>query len=247
MRQAIAAGLGIGVMVFAGAGLLPWLRAPTDNRPSAADPSHDSRPGQRPATGDVVVHRTRSTNLLDALSTAERRLVVVDDAPAPFWGGTPGGTNPQRELRALTEQAQAVLVGRVAAIRSSVSADKTWLDSTLDLRVTEVLKTTDRSTPAPGDVLTLRLYGGRLWIGGKEVIARRAWAVLPEEDREYLYFLVALEDGSFLPFPETATFALTQSGLRRLGGENTDVNSEPMTHLTRQSATDVLKAAARVR
>jgi hypothetical protein len=120
------------------------------------------------------------------------------------------------------------------------------LESTVDLQVDEVLKATTRGTPTPGSVLTLRVYGGRLQNGEKEIVARRSWAALPEDGRRYLYFLVALENGSFLPFPETAVFEQTETGLRRLGGERVDLSQEPMAEVRLEEATDIAKAAARL-
>lgn len=208
---------------------------------TAANPA-----GQPSAPGSAIVRRTRDTPLLDELSKVEHRLELIDDSPAPFWGGSPGGNAPHRELQALTQQAQAVVVGQIVAMHASLSADQTWLESTVDLRVDEVLKATARSTPTAGHVLTLRLYGGKWQHAGKEVIAKRSWAALPNEGGHYLYFLLALDDGSFLSFPETAIFETTRKVLRRLGGEGVDPNTEAMARVTLQTAADIVRAAARV-
>jgi hypothetical protein len=252
MRIAALAVLGIGILVLIGTVLLPgqaqvitrdgqFIPAGSTSRYGSWRASTPGNPtvAQANAPDAAVVRRSRDTRILDELSRVERRLEVIDDGPAPFWGGTPGGRDPQRELQALTQQAQAVVVGQIVAIHSSLSADQTWLESTVDLRIDDVLKATPHSTPVPGQVLTLRLYGGKLQSGEKEVIAKRSWAALPEEGRQYLYFLVALDDGSFLPFPETAIFEQTDSGLRRLGGEGVDLNEEPMAQVTVQSATEI--------
>lgn len=258
MRAAVLAALGIGLFILVTTVLLPG-QAQERTRDGQFIPATSSERygswratggsplvGQTSASGVATVRRPNDSRILDELSKVERRLEVIDDGPAPFWGGTPGGKDPRRELQALTQQAQAVVVGEVVAMHSALSADETWLESTVDLRVGEALKATNRSTPVPGQLLTLRLHGGRLRNDEKEVVAKRSWADLPREGRQYLYFLVALEDGSFLPFPETAIFEQTDKGLRRLGGEGVDLNEEPMARVSVESATEIVRAAARL-
>lgn len=234
MRTAlVAVKLGVAVVILAGAML--WL--PPGGTPDGL------RAWQLPPA-DRIMRRAPGVSILYALSRVDHRLIVIDNGPPPFGGGSPGGLDPRRELRALTRSASAVVAGRVVAIHSQVSRDGTFLESTVQLRVEELLKATAASTPAVGDVLPLRLHGGTLRRDGREVVALRSWATLPEEGGRYLYFLVELDDGTFLPPPETALFELSYQGLRRLGGDTANPNTEAMTRMTARSAFRAVRAAA---
>lgn len=202
------------------------------------------RDWQRLPPADRIMQRARGVSVLDVLSRVEHRLVVVDLNSPPFWGGTSGSLDPRRELQSLTRSAGVVVAGQAVAIHSRVTADGMFLESTVQLRVDEVLKPTAASTPAVGDVLPIRLHGGTLRRDGREVVAMRSWATLPEEGGRYLYFLVALDDGGLLPYPETGLFELTAWGLRRLGGDTADPRAEAMTRMTARSAFRAVRAAA---
>ncbi len=202
------------------------------------------RDWQRLPPADRIVRRAPGASVLYAISRVDHRLVVVDTGPPPFSGGTSGSLDPRRELQSLTRRSGVVVAGQVVAIHSQVSRDGTFLESTVQLRVEELLKATAASTPAVGDVLPLRLHGGTLRRDGREVVAMRSWATLPREGGRYLYFLVALDDGRLLTSPETALFELTAWGLRRLGGDTADPRAEAMTRMTARSAFRAVRAAA---
>lgn len=228
--------LSVGVLICAAA-LLWALQAPDKVEDPFAE--QDSGPGV------VTIRVEKGARILEELSKVERRLVVIDDSPQPFAGGSPGSKDPRKEIESLTRRATAVVVGQIMAIHPSVSADEMFVESTIDLRVDDVLKVSPRGAPVPGQVLTLRLHGGTLRIDDKELVARRSWARLPEEGQRYLYFLAELDDGSFIPPPETAIFQQTDQGLRRLGTDGgVDLNREAMARLTIESASDAARAAA---
>lgn len=194
------------------------------------------------SAGDArVIPRGAGIRLLDQLTGTDRRLEVVHDTSPPFWGGMPGNRDPLGELRALTAQASAVVIGEVAGINSALSADQTWLESSLDLRVIDVPKTNGQPALVPGAMLRLPLDGGRLPLGARDIVARRRWAALPEAGRRYLYFFTSTEDGRLLPYPETAIFELTTHGLRRLGHDGVDPATEPMANISERLALAIIE------
>ncbi len=198
----------------------------------------------RSADDARVIPRVAGVRLLDQLTGTDRHLEVVHDTSPPFWGGMPGNRDPLGELRALTARASAVVVAEVAGISSALSADQTWLESSLDLRVIDVPKPNGQPALVPGAMLRLSLDGGRLRFGAQDIVARRRWAALPEVGRRYVYFLVSTEDGMLLPFPETAIFELTTHGLRRLGHDGVDPSTEPMANVSERLALAIVARSA---
>jgi hypothetical protein len=163
-----------------------------------------------------VVNAKQGGRLKDLLR-ADDRVVEVQRLEHFYVGGK---DDPLEELRFLTQHSEAVVTLEARDLRSQLSKNEDWVESTMTGEIVEVLKNTGTFLLSPGTLLSLPYEGGEVQIDGKTVRARANPTDHPQVGHRYLYFLFD-DAGELRPMPPIHTFELRGQSIRRLTAQGT--------------------------
>lgn len=100
-----------------------------------------------------------------------------------------------------------------------MTPDRDWINSTVTADIDTVLKTGDREL-VNGERMVFEIEEGTLLQADTRIVARRTWAVPPEEGATYLAFLERDNDGRFQPLAPSHTFVAIGDAYRTLIAQN---------------------------
>jgi len=148
---------------------------------------------QRPGDQQGKIRSRRGVPLVALVGPGSGAEVVVEkDQAPPLFIEPPSSAD---RLQWMAKQTPYVLVVSVEAAITSLTPDRDWVETTVLMRVEEVLKHADVPVER-GQTITFVQDGGNITLGQTVVRARVSWADNFEQGARYLVFADGPVDGS---------------------------------------------------
>ena len=179
------------------------------------------------------VSQQRGVPIISLLRPGETQLTIVSaQRDPPLLVLPPPGTS----LAAwLTLGSEVVMKARVESRLSMLSPDKDWIDTSVQIKILQVLKSTDRRSFYEGQEVSFMERGGSLEVEGRQIDAIVRWASRFEIGKEYLIF-AGLNSANDLVTGAGSSYEIVHgASLRSL------VKTEPSDSISESSLNSVLE------
>jgi hypothetical protein len=131
------------------------------------------------------VHQQRGVPIKSLLRPGDTQLTIVFARFPPLLVEPPPGTS---KAAWKTRRADAVIIGRVESRLSKLTPDEDWIDTSVQLKILQILKSTGPRPFNVGQEVSFIEKGGSLNIEGRQIDAIVEWASRFEVGKEYLIF-----------------------------------------------------------
>ena len=163
----------------------------------------------KPSVRRVV--RRLSVPITSLLRPGETRLVVVYRGTPPLLAYAPRGTS---EAAWLTRISRVVMRVRVVSRQSMLTPNEDWIETSVKMKILQVLKFTGRRSFHVGQEVSIMEPGGSLDLEGRQIDAIVEYGRRKEVGKEYLIFANLTSD-NLLVIGYSSTFEILPGGSLR--------------------------------